>query len=147
MVVRICLPAISAVLAGCAAHVPSPYPDVTALLNAPPPQTRQELAQRCIYLRQEILLQRTKEDTASIVLPNTTLLSDQQDAARNIAALKAKSADLGCDKLPDKQSRPAIAPSATPATSEDIGSYIDICMAKCKQYTSRTPEECFDSCK
>jgi hypothetical protein len=138
-VIHICLLPALAVLAGCATQVPSPYPDVTSLLNAPPPQDRQEQAQRCIYLHQEILLQRNKEDAASIMLPNTTLLSAQQEASRNIAALKAKSADLGCDT-------PTYAPNQ-PATTKDIGDYIDVCMAKCKQYTSRTPEQCFDSCK
>ena len=138
-VIQICLLAAIAILVGCAAQLPSPYPDAASLLNAPPPQNRQELTQRCIYLHQEILLQRTKEDTAGIVLPGTTLLSMQQEASRNIAALEARATKLGCDAVSNEQDQPTM--------TKETGNYIDMCMAKCKQYTNRTPEQCFDSCK
>jgi len=137
--IKALLPAALVILGGCAAQQPGPYPDTASLLNAPPPQSREELSQQCIYLHQEILLQRTKEDTASVIIPNTTILSEQQEASRNIAALEAKSAELGCDKLANDKNQPD--------TIKELGTYIDMCMAKCKQYTNRTPEQCFDSCK
>ena len=128
-----------AILAGCAAQQPSPYPDAASLLNAPLPRDQRELARQCLYLRQEIAIQKTKASTAATTQPGTTILIIQNDAERNIAALTQRSNNLGCDNIIDAQSGP------TPV--EDKGNYIDMCMAKCKQYTSRTPEQCFDSCK
>ena len=96
-----------AIMAGCAIQQQSPYPDVASLLNAPPPQNRQELYQQCIFLRQEMVFQRTKEGTAAITLPGTTLLSIQDEALRNIAALKEKSAKLGCNAVFTEHDKPA----------------------------------------
>jgi len=137
--IKVCLLGALAAVAGCVMQQPSPYRDVESLLNAPPPQTHEELAQQCIFLRQEIAQQHTIASTAPSVSPGITILSIQEQAARNIAALKAKSAGLGCDETFSAQGKPAAAPK-----NED---YMDWCMAKCKQYTSRTPEQCFDSCK
>jgi hypothetical protein len=148
---KICLLGVIAVAAGCAMQQPSPYRDVASLLNAPPPQTHEELAQQCTYLRQEIAQQRTVASTAPRVSPGITILSIQDQASRNIAALAAKSASLGCDEAPAAQSKPATLPTPLPvplpAPIQEKGDYIDLCMAKCKQYTNRTPEQCFDSCK
>ena len=130
---------ISVIVGGCSIQQPRPYPDTQSLLNAPPPQTRRELSQQCNYLRQEIALQRTKESTAAITLPGTTLLSIQDEALQNIAALTKKYKKLGCDDISNEPE--------PPTTPQEIGNYIDICMEKCKQYTDRTPEQCFDSCK
>ena len=127
------------ILAGCAAQQASPYPDLASLLNAPLPQNRQELTKQCFYLQRKISQQRAFESTAATTQPGTTILIIQNDAERNIAALTQRSNNLGCDNIIDAQSGP------TPV--EDKGNYIDMCMAKCKQYTSRTPEQCFDSCK
>jgi hypothetical protein len=127
------------ILAGCAAQQTGPYRDVSSLLNAPPPQTYEELTQQCIYLRQEIAQQRTIASTDAIVLPGTTILSIQEKASRNIAALTTRYINIGCNKSFSSQDKPA--------TKEGDGDYIDLCMAKCKQYTNRTPEQCFDSCK
>ena len=128
-----------AVLAGCADQQFSPYPDVASLLSAPLPQSRRELDQQCTFLRQEIAQQRTIESTDANVFPRTTILSIQQKASRNVAALMSRSAKIGCDAVFNTQSKPAAA--------QEYGDYIDTCMAKCKQYTARTPEQCFDSCK
>ena len=136
---KVWLMGVIAAVAGCAVQQPSPYSDVASLLNAPPPQTHEELAQRCMYLRQEIAQQRTIASTAPRVSPGVTILSIQEQASRNIAALTARYASLGCNEAPVMQGKPA--------TPQDKGDYIDLCMAKCKQYTSRTPEQCFDSCK
>ena len=127
------------ILEGCAFQQTSPYPDVASLLNAPSPKNRQELTQQCMYLRQEIGFQRTKESTASTTLPGTTILNIQNEASRNIAALKARATKLGCDAVSNEQDQPT--------STKETGNYIDMCMAKCKQYTNRTPEQCFDSCK
>ena len=54
----------------------------------------------------------------------------------------ARSTKLGCDAALNEQDKPA-----TTQENDSYGSHIDACMAKCKQYTNRTPEECFDSCK
>jgi hypothetical protein len=128
-----------AILAGCAAQRTSPYPDVASALSAPLPQNDQELTRQCDYLRQEIAQQRTIESTAATTLPGTTILSIQEEASQNIAALMAKSAKLGCDAVFNAKSEPT--------ATQEYGAHIDTCMAKCKQYTSRTPEQCFDSCK
>ena len=126
-------------LGGCAAQQSNPYPDVASLLNAPPPRNHDELTLLCTHLRQEMKMQRTKENIASVAIPGTTLMSAQDEATHNFDALKAKSDKLGCDEVPDEQEKPAEAHKS--------GDYIDMCMAKCKQYTSRTPEQCFDACK
>jgi hypothetical protein len=137
--IKVWLLASIAILTGCATQRTSPYPDVASLLNAPLPQNDQELTRQCDYLRQEIAQQRTVESTATTTLPGTTILSIQEGASRNIAALTARSAKLGCDAAFNAKSEPA--------ATQEYGSHIDTCMAKCKQYTSRTPEQCFDSCK
>lgn len=138
-VIKVRLLAALVILGGCSINAPNPYTDATSLLNAPPPQTREELAQRCNYIYQEILFQHTKVATASLEMPRVTLLNDQQEAMRNVDALKKKYTGLGCDELKKAQSQPT--------TTEEYGNHIDTCMAKCKQYTARTPEQCFDSCK
>ena len=138
-VINVWLLAVLVLLSGCATHQASPYPDVAALLNAPPPQNRGELIQQCIYLHQEIKLQRTKEDVATATLPGTTLLSARDEASHNFDALMARAIKLDCDAVLVEQDNPGKIP--------ETDNYIDMCMAKCKQYTTRSPEQCFDSCK
>ena len=137
--IKVWLLGTAAFLAGCAAQQAGPYRDVSSLLNAPPPQTFEELTQQCTYLRQEIAQQRTIASTDAVVLPGTTILSIQEKASGNIDALTTRSLSIGCNKVFNSQDKPA--------AKQENGNYIDLCMAKCRQYTSRTPEECFDSCK
>ncbi|MEJ2566881.1 MAG: hypothetical protein P8164_15055 [Gammaproteobacteria bacterium] len=138
-VIKVWVLTMLAILNGCAFQQTSPHPDVGSLLNAPPPQNREEFAQQCARLRQEIGFQRTKESTAATTLPGTTILNIQDEASRNIAALTAKYNKLGCNTVFKAQRKPAV--------PLEYGNYIDMCMAKCKQYTNRTPEQCFDACK
>ena len=136
--IKVWLLAVLVILGGCSIDAPNPYANTAALLNAPPPQTREELSQQCKNIYQEILFQHTKVATASLEMPRVTLLNDQQEAMRNVDALQKKYAALGCDALKKGTSQPI--------TTEEYGKHIDTCVAKCKQYTERTPEQCFDSC-
>jgi len=126
------------IVAGCAQHPRNDSPP-PALLYGPPPQTAQELVQRCADLREEIAFQRTIESTAQMVSPGITILNIQEKALKNIAELEARAASLGCDGAPSRKQ--------TGPKAHGDGDYFDLCMAKCKQYTDRTAEQCFDSCK
>jgi len=63
------------------------------------------------------------------------------------AALASRAADVGCaaafSNAPQAQPAPSAAGAAVPAGAMSF----DECFQKCKQYTSRTNEQCFDSCR
>ena len=58
------------------------------------------------------------------------------------AALASRASEVGCAAAFSNAPAPQAAPPSAPA-----GMSFDECFQKCKQYTSRTNEECFDSCK
>jgi len=129
---------VTVIVVGCAQQPRNDSPP-PALLYGPPPQTAQELVQRCADIREEIAFQRTIESTAPMVSPGITILNIQEKALKNIAALEAKAAGLGCDGALSRQ--------RSGLKAHGDGDYFDVCMAKCRQYTDRTAEQCFDSCK
>jgi hypothetical protein len=59
------------------------------------------------------------------------------------AALASRAADVGCTAA--FSNAPAI--QAVPSPAPQQGMSFDECFQKCKQYTSRSNEQCFDSCR
>lgn len=73
---------------------------------------------------------------------------------RKIARYQQEYHDLGCDgSMPRADQVPVYSrqqPAPMPGNNNPVMSQPPdskaVCMAQCKQYTSRTDEECFDSC-
>lgn len=74
---------------------------------------------------------------------------------KRIAKLKQQYHDIGCDgSMPRVRETPTYtqvtpAPSAMPGNNTTMQQPPDsraVCVTQCKQYTSRSDEECFDAC-
>ena len=122
------------VLFGCATkRVPSDY-DV--VLKRPRPPTNEARIQECIWLDTTIAREKglASYATANAISP-WTAMAHQDAAVRNMAVLESRSRALNC--RPVFQSAPAAA-SGQPG--------FDQCFTRCRQYTGRSNEQCFDSC-
>ena len=121
---------IAALLAGCAQSPPQPsYSDHLAQL--PVPQTNDERQKACSYIRSEIARMQNIAMVSASQLQPMYAMNIQIGARKNIAALESKAAEFRC----------------TAAFAErQVPTAIESCVATCKTNTSRTPEQCFDSC-
>jgi len=108
--------------------------------NMPTPSTDDARRQQCTYIRSEIAKQHGIGDTA-LSTEGSIYLSPMEAAAvraavrQNVAALESKAADIQCSS----------AFSNAPVRNDQ--SNFDQCFSRCKQYTNRTKEQCFDACK
>lgn len=119
-----------ALLSSCAQNPPRPsYADQLAQL--PVPKTEEDRQKACSYIRSEVArIQNIAMVSASQLQPMYAM-NIQVMARNNIAALESKAAEFRCTAaFAERQ-----APSA-----------IESCVATCKASTSRTAEQCFDSC-
>jgi hypothetical protein len=118
---------IAFALTGCSTPpIPTEY---DLVMQRPKPATAEAQQQECAWL--ETSQQRQKSLATYIAATSTypTMAVAYQDAAqRNLAVLHSRSQAIACQ---------AAAPSNTP---------FDACMARCRQYTDRTKDQCFDSC-
>lgn len=117
--------AACAVLSGCD-RSPS-YAE--AIASRPIPVTQDERDHECDFLRSNIARQQSLA-TMPIGTMNPSVI--QAIASQHIAALENRVSVIGCrSAFPD-------APAAQ--------STIDQCVVSCRSNTSRTSEQCFDSC-
>lgn len=125
---RIALLALALMIASCATQ--PRYAD--QVLGRPLPTTTEAKAGECGWLRGEIARQQSIAGVGTAMATTPVMAAAYQAQARqNIAALETRASRVGCE---------AAFRSDTPPRS------MDACIADCKRLTSRTPEQCFDSC-
>ena len=127
-------------MVGCAGKQPrqnyaSDY--ANAVSSRPMPAGDEQRTQECNWVRSEIARQQglavagfTRETSLHMSAMN------RLSAQENIVALQSRAANIQCNAAFSK------VPAATYSSRLDF----DTCMAKCKQYTERTKEQCFDAC-
>ena len=129
-----------AFISACASSGPTYTEQV---MNRPLPKTEEQRQQECGYIRSEMARQRGLASAGSAMATSPMQAALYQAATgRNIAALESRAANIRCTA--------AFSNAAPEARIQDSGGRsnmtLDECIAKCKQYTERTNEQCFDSC-
>ena len=95
------------------------------------PQTDVERQKSCAWIRSEIARMRSISASSTTLMAPMFALAMQAQAQSNIAALESRAAEFRCS---------AAFAERQPPTG------IQACVAACRENTSRTPEQCFDSC-
>ena len=114
-------------LLGCASE-----PTYLDQLSAKPmPTGEAQVRSECGWIRSEI----ARMQSISATVSGQDAMVFQAMARNNIAGLESRAANVGCIAAFSSQSLPTI-----------VVSPIQQCVATCKANTSRTPEQCFDSC-
>ena len=121
------VPFIALAFFGCASEkrIPTEY---DLVLTRPKPATPDAQQQECAWI--ETSLQRQKSLASYVAATSTyptTAVAYQDATQRNMAVLNSRAQQINCQ-----------APAA--------GAPFDQCFARCRQYTDRTKEQCFDSC-
>jgi len=117
-------------LGGCASEPKQSYTDRIAQI--PAPTNEAERQSKCTWLRSEIARQQNMAAYAASQVQGTYALAAQMQTRNNIAVVESRASDFGC--------------YAAFSGSRPEASSISSCVAACKENTSRTPEQCFDSC-
>ncbi len=114
-------------LVGCASEkrIPTEY---DLVLTRPKPATPDAQQQECAWI--ETSMQRQKSLASYVAATSTyptTAVAYQDSTQRNMAVLNSRAQQINCQA------------AAT-------GAPFDQCFARCRQYTDRTKEQCFDAC-
>lgn len=131
-----------ALLGGCqTTHRHNQYAE---LVNRPMPASDRDRDQECSWLRSEVARQQSlaQYGTSTATTPQMAVLM-QSVARKNIANLQSRYSQIQCDVTRVAPTAPVV-PQQPPSTS---GLTFDECFAKCRSLTSRTENECFDSCR
>jgi len=91
------------------------------VMNRPLPVSEAEKQQECCWLRGEIARQRA--------------LGGYGTATQDLATLESRASKVGCSGTDAQTGAP-----------EASGRNFDACFAKCKQFTNRSNDVCFDLC-
>lgn len=104
------------------------------VLDRPLPQTDQKRQEECNLIRSEIARQQSLAQAGGAIATTPMMAIAVQAKVRdNIAALESRAANVQC----------SASFSNTPVSTKPA---FDECFSKCKEYTSRTKEQCFDAC-
>jgi len=115
-------------LSACSSPPPRIPTEYDVVLARPKPTTPEAQRQECSWIETSLERQKTLANyvTATSTYP-ATALAYQDQTQRNVAVLNSRSQAISCQ------------------AAAGTGSF-DACFARCTQYTSRTKEQCFDSC-
>jgi hypothetical protein len=114
------------------------------LVNRPMPASDRERDGECSWLRSEVARQQSLAQVGSATATTPMMaVAIQAAARRNIADLQSRYSQVQCDVIRVAPTAPAVPvpPPVAPTMT------IEQCVAKCRQLTSRTDGECFDSCR
>jgi hypothetical protein len=131
MIFRLHFLLATCLLAGCAAQTPPQPSYAEQIAQLPQPKDSEERQRACSYIRSEIARMQNIAMVGSAQLQPTYALGIQIGARNNIAALESKAAEFRCTA--------AFAERQAPSS-------IESCVATCKANTTRSAEQCFDSC-
>jgi hypothetical protein len=107
-----------------------------SVLNRPLPRDNDERIRECNWIRAEIVKQQNVVTVARTTLTNPLAVAQVQVVAQqNVAALESRAANIQC----------SAAFSNAPVPNSPSSSF-DQCFTRCRQYTDRTKEQCFDAC-
>jgi hypothetical protein len=131
-----------ALLSGC--QTPQRHNAYADLVDRPMPTSDRDRDQECSWLRSEVARQQSLGQFGSATATTPMMAVAFQAAARkNVAFLRSRYSQIQCDVMrvaptaPVVPAQPSVAPTMT----------IEQCVAKCRELTSRTDGECFDSCR
>lgn len=118
----------------------------SVLINPQQPQTCQQLETQIKTLEETPKTEVFTPEGSPVPFTFKNKYTDQLKALKRQAAIK------GCyDRpayIPQKVTvPPAIKKTPAPIKTQTTTLNFDQCFTKCKQYTSRSNEQCFDSCK
>ena len=127
------------VLALCACASKPPPSDYDVVLARAKPPTDDARMQECTWIQTALARQKSLASyaTASSISPMTAIAL-QDSAQRNMAVLESRAQTINCWLA---------FPAAPAATSAQPRTPFEECFSRCKQYTDRTREQCFDACK
>ena len=135
------------VLGGCQTHR-NTYAD---LVNQPLPTSDQERNAQCAWIESEIARQQTVGEMGASMQTSPMMAQAYLGMARkNIAYLHSRYSQIQCDVVrvaPTAPAVPPVPPPVPPPVNTIAPMTIEECVAKCRQLTSRTDAECFDSCR
>ena len=117
-------------LFGCASEPEQSYDEKIAAIS--PPANEKERQEKCGWLRSEMARQQNIAAYGASQMQGNFSLLAQIQARKNLATLESRASDFGC--------------LAAFSNVRGESSGIDACIASCKKNTSRTSEQCFDSC-
>jgi hypothetical protein len=127
------------------------------LLDHPVPASEHDRAMECGRLIGEVAQQRkVGTDVPSMAEAPFTSAATREEAARTVKSLEARESELHCADVPASAyavpATPAPAPAAVAApaaprlTPAEADAVFDRCFQRCRQYTDRSKEQCFDVC-
>jgi hypothetical protein len=123
------------VLALCACASKPPPSDYDPILARPNPSTYDAQQQECSWIETALARQKSQASYVAATAATPMIAIANQDAAqRNMAVLEARATRINC--------RPAM---AFPTSAQSRFSF-DECFARCRQYTGRSNDQCFDAC-
>lgn len=127
-------------MAGCLTSRSSrPYAD---LILQPAPASESVRDKECAWIGSEVAHQQSivQAGPASEGTPMSAFLSPER---QNIADLKSRSSQIQCAGI---HGAPAV-PTEHPKSLAPVPMTFDQCFAKCRELTSRSEAQCFDSCR
>ena len=114
------------------------------LVNRPLPTTDAQRDSECAALRSEVARQESLGQMGAAMQQNQMMAMAYLSMTRkNIAYLQSRYSQIQCDVIRVAPTQPIIPGVSKP----DNGMTFDQCFAKCRELTSRTENECFDSCR
>ena len=119
-IATVVLACLVALVGGCATTQNKGPTYAEQVMNRPLPVTDAEKQQECSWLRGEMARQRR--------------LAGYGTSTQDLATLESRASQVGCH---------AAARTDTPQAG---GAGFDACFAKCKQFTNRSNDVCFDYC-
>jgi len=108
---------------GCATNEKKGPTYAEQIMNRPLPVNEAEKQQECYWLRGEMARQRA--------------LGGYGTAMQDLATLESRSSQAGCA---------AVRADAQPGAPAAGGGNFDTCYMKCKQFTNKSNDVCFDQC-
>jgi hypothetical protein len=117
------------------------------LVNRPLPASDTQRDSECAWLRSEMARQQSIGQLgASIQQTPQMAIAYQSMARRNIAYLQSRFSQIQCDVVRMAPTAPVVAPP--PAREQPADSMtVEECFKKCRELTSQTEAQCFDTCR
>jgi hypothetical protein len=125
------------------------------LMNHPTPSDVHDRVEDCARIATLLTTRMAvRDDKVAAVEAPFEQAKAKAKAEQDIAGLQARQVELDCASLPPQAlapappthpAGPAVAPSGPPGAAETDAGF-DRCFKRCRAYTERTKEQCFDVC-